>query len=129
MSIHVFLALIEELQSLRKLTDSKHVSLKEQVAIFCTCVLLACQSSTLANDFNIQMKQFQCNFFVIKMSLELINMIATSAQSLMHSHLGLSTTNMFGFQTFRIPHQITFARTQNSVHGLTWQLDRWMGHI
>ena len=34
MSVHVFLALIEELWSHCHLEDSKHVSLKEQVAIF-----------------------------------------------------------------------------------------------
>jgi len=34
MSVHVFLVLTEELQSLCHLEDSKHVSLKEQVAIF-----------------------------------------------------------------------------------------------
>ena len=52
-------------------------------------MLQAFQSGMLVNDFSAQMKQFQGDFFIMKGLFELINMMDTVAQFLMHSCLGL----------------------------------------
>ena len=71
---------------------------------------------------------FNVFFFVIKRLFELINMIDTFVQFLMHSHLGPSMWSMSGFQVCMTPYPNT-SRIQNLDHGVTTQLVQWMGHI